>query len=47
MGCLSAELQARFHDGYEPRDIDRHDLALLAELQSDDAHEPGVSAGRR
>ncbi|MFE4637654.1 nucleotidyltransferase domain-containing protein [Streptomyces sp. NPDC056773] len=27
--CLSAEQQVRFHQGYEPRDRDRHDMALL------------------
>jgi lincosamide nucleotidyltransferase A/C/D/E len=30
--CLSAEQQRRFHDGYEPRDVDLHDLALLRRL---------------
>jgi lincosamide nucleotidyltransferase A/C/D/E len=30
--CLSAEQQQRFHDGYEPRDIDLHDLALMRRL---------------
>jgi lincosamide nucleotidyltransferase A/C/D/E len=32
VGCLSAELQRRFHTGYELRDVDRHDLALLDRL---------------
>lgn len=27
--CLSAEQQVRFHQGYEPRDRDRHDMARL------------------
>ncbi|WP_285631604.1 hypothetical protein [Lentzea sp. NBRC 102530] len=27
--CLSAAQQLRFHQGYEPRDRDLHDLALL------------------
>jgi lincosamide nucleotidyltransferase A/C/D/E len=27
--CISLEQQRRFHEGYEPRDIDLHDLALL------------------
>lgn len=27
--CISAALQVRFHDGYEPRDVDRADMALL------------------
>jgi lincosamide nucleotidyltransferase A/C/D/E len=30
--CLSLEQQLRFHDGYKPRDTDRHDLALLHRL---------------
>jgi lincosamide nucleotidyltransferase A/C/D/E len=30
--CLSIEQQIRFHTGYPPRDIDRHDLALLHQL---------------
>ncbi len=30
--CLSVEQQRRFHTGYEPRDVDRHDLALLDRL---------------
>jgi lincosamide nucleotidyltransferase A/C/D/E len=29
VGCLSAGLQMAFHEGYEPRGIDRHDVALL------------------
>ena len=28
--CLTAELLIRFHDGYEPRDIDRLDMAAIA-----------------
>jgi lincosamide nucleotidyltransferase A/C/D/E len=32
VGCLSVELQLRFRTGYELRDIDRHDLTLLATL---------------
>lgn len=32
--CLSLEQQRRFHEGYEPRDIDLHDLALLRRLSS-------------
>jgi lincosamide nucleotidyltransferase A/C/D/E len=32
VGCLSVELQLRFRAGYESRDVDRHDLALLATL---------------
>jgi len=30
--CLSAEQQVRFHQGYEPREVDLHDLGLLADL---------------
>lgn len=30
--CLSADLQVRFHGGYEQREVDRHDLAVLAGL---------------
>ncbi|MGW6446280.1 nucleotidyltransferase domain-containing protein [Lentzea sp. NPDC055074] len=30
--CLSAEQQWHFHQGYEPRERDLHDLALLREL---------------
>ena len=29
--CISADLQLRHHLGYALRDVDRHDLALLAE----------------
>lgn len=32
VGCLSAAQQRIFHSGYEPRDVDLHDLALLAQL---------------
>ena len=31
--CLSAEQQRRFHEGYDPRDIDLHDLAILRGLR--------------
>jgi lincosamide nucleotidyltransferase A/C/D/E len=31
VGCLSAGLQMAFHAGYEPREADRHDVALLTE----------------
>jgi lincosamide nucleotidyltransferase A/C/D/E len=34
VGCLSVPQQLRFRTGYELRDVDRHDLALLAMLQS-------------
>ena len=30
--CLSVDQQLRFHAGYQPRDTDRHDLALLHSL---------------
>ncbi|HVQ89894.1 MAG TPA: hypothetical protein VMU51_02555 [Mycobacteriales bacterium] len=30
--CLSIDQQIRFHTGYPPRPIDRHDLALLHRL---------------
>ena len=29
--CLTPELLVWFHDGYEPRDVDRMDMALLAD----------------
>jgi lincosamide nucleotidyltransferase A/C/D/E len=29
IACLSSERQLRFHEGYPPRDIDLHDVALL------------------
>jgi lincosamide nucleotidyltransferase A/C/D/E len=32
VGCLSLDLQVAFHQGYEPRDVDRHDLAVLDAL---------------
>lgn len=30
--CVSEAAQRRFHTGYEPRDVDKHDLALLDAL---------------
>lgn len=30
--CLSAEQQIRFHQGYEPADRDRHDMAQLRQV---------------
>ncbi len=30
--CVSLAAQRLFHSGYEPRDVDRHDLAQLARL---------------
>ena len=32
VGCLSREVQIAFHSGYELRDVDHHDLAVLAGL---------------
>lgn len=32
VGCISAAQQVRFHSGYDLRDQDRHDLALLRSL---------------
>ena len=34
VACLSRAQQLRFHQGYQLRAVDRHDLALLAELVS-------------
>ena len=31
--CLSVQVQRAFHAGYEPREADRHDLALLDRLE--------------
>lgn len=31
VGCLSAALQVSHHTGYEPSEIDRHDMRLLSE----------------
>lgn len=33
VGCLSLAQQLTFHSGYEPRDVDLHDLALLRQLE--------------
>lgn len=41
IACLSRALQLTFHQGYELRDVDHHDLALLSALSS-----VGVSADR-
>lgn len=32
VNCLSVEQQLHFHSGYEPRDIDHADLAMLGQL---------------
>jgi lincosamide nucleotidyltransferase A/C/D/E len=34
--CLTVDQQLRFHAGYQPRDHDRHDLALLHSLKGND-----------
>jgi hypothetical protein len=31
VGCISAALQVAHHSGYEPGDVDRADMARLAE----------------
>jgi lincosamide nucleotidyltransferase A/C/D/E len=36
VACLSVAQQLRFHEGYQPRDHDRHDLALLHSLADGD-----------
>jgi lincosamide nucleotidyltransferase A/C/D/E len=33
VGCLSVQQQVRFHSGYEPREVDLADLALLRGMQ--------------
>lgn len=33
VGCLSVQQQVKFHSGYEPREVDLADLALLNQLQ--------------
>jgi lincosamide nucleotidyltransferase A/C/D/E len=33
VGSLSAEQQLRFRTGYQLRDVDRHDLSLLATMK--------------
>ena len=38
VGCLSAEQQVYFHQGYEPRDRDRHDMAQLRAAFGLDTH---------
>lgn len=38
--CLTPELLVTFHLGYEPRDIDRNDMAALAERYGLDLPEP-------
>jgi lincosamide nucleotidyltransferase A/C/D/E len=35
VGCISVEQQLLFHSGYEPRDIDHADLAVLRRLATD------------
>ncbi|KMS71427.1 amino acid transporter [Streptomyces viridochromogenes] len=36
--CLSAEQQVHFHQGYEPTDRDRHDMAQLRRVFGIDTH---------
>jgi lincosamide nucleotidyltransferase A/C/D/E len=36
--CLSAEQQVYFHQGYEPKDRDRHDMAQLRGAFGLDTH---------
>jgi lincosamide nucleotidyltransferase A/C/D/E len=38
VGCLSAEQQVYFHQGYEPKDRDRHDMAQLRAAFGIDTH---------
>ena len=38
VNCLSAEQQVYFHQGYEPEDRDRHDMAQLRAAFGIDAH---------
>jgi lincosamide nucleotidyltransferase A/C/D/E len=38
VGCLSAEQQVYFHQGYEPTDRDRHDMAQLRAAFGLDTH---------
>jgi lincosamide nucleotidyltransferase A/C/D/E len=48
VGCISAELQLTFRQGYELREVDRHDLALLHSLpdsSSDSSPVRGVPGG--
>ena len=33
VACLGAAIQRDFHSGYEPRPVDHHDFAILAEVQ--------------
>lgn len=38
--CLTVDQLAAFHAGYEPRDVDRHDLTILAGLGSGPERSP-------
>ncbi|MEE6260576.1 nucleotidyltransferase domain-containing protein [Plantactinospora sonchi] len=40
VNCLSVAQQLRFHSGYEPRDVDRADLALLHGLAASSGRPP-------
>ncbi|MFB9378308.1 nucleotidyltransferase domain-containing protein [Kineococcus gynurae] len=42
VGCLSVRRQLAFHEGYEPRAVDRHDLALLTDLRGPDVNPGGA-----
>jgi lincosamide nucleotidyltransferase A/C/D/E len=44
--CLSIDQQIRFHTGYPPRDVDRHDLALLQHLRACQRRSPSARPGR-
>ena len=44
VGCLSVERQVLFHSGYEPREVDRADLALLQDLLEGTAPGPMTHA---
>ncbi|GLY25409.1 hypothetical protein [Micromonospora sp. NBRC 101691] len=45
VGCLSVEQQLSLHSGYEPRDVDRADLALLRQLASASTGQPPQVTG--
>lgn len=44
--CLTVATQRLFHAGYQPREIDRHDLAVLDGLNSLDKERDRDAAGR-
>ncbi|MEU4566292.1 hypothetical protein [Micromonospora sp. NPDC023956] len=45
VGCLSVAQQMVLHSGYEPRDVDRTDLALLRQLASTATGRPPQATG--